>query len=364
MKTGLTVALASLFCLIAQGRVPGEGTDEVLAILGKIRQRQDSYNPCRVRYRLTTKYTKFYYGALQKIEPADRKLWAELRETSAVHRCDFAQKGDKLLQKSFGGPDKAASRPGQEEEWVTAYDGKLTRTTGTGGKVLAISRKKPTMVNPLSSYNGEKMLLELQALLKTGKFKPTEVRIDRSADQVPGASVHLYLGFDKGTSHDVWLTAEDKGYCVVRLQNRMGGHLAHEFTDCQYDQVDGVYFPRQATWNNYYNFGGVHQLAMSKRCEADSITCRADQVPDSLFEVAVPAGAELIDRDMKNQRVTDPTEVEKYIQKAAEEAGRPPPPGWLKWLYFAGSVLFLLGFIAVVFLVVRSRRRKAALGGG
>lgn len=363
MKHGLVSGLALLFCLGAPSWVAGAETEELLAILSKIKERQDSYNPCLVRYRLKTRHTKYFFGALRKIEPADKKLWDQLPEWSGVSRCEYAQKGGKLYQKSFGLPlTKPDLRPGQEEESIFAYDGKLTRETVTGKKVVAISRKRPVMLNPLSDFNREKMLLYIPGILKAGKHKLTTIRITRSANKVPGAVVHLHLVWDNNVSSlDVWLTSEEKGYCVLRLENRMDGTLAHESTDCQYTQVDGIFFPRQATANSYSKAGPLHS---SERYEADSITCRADQIPDSLFEVATPAGTELLDRDMKDLRLTDPAEVEKHIQEAAEQAGKPPSAAWGKWLYFAGSVFFLAAFAAVTFLVFRARRRKAGPAGG
>src|SRR5262249_27387384 len=114
----------------------------------------------------------------------------------------------------------------------------------------------------------------------------------------------------------------------------------------------------------YYHKDQYHELMESVKFEADSITLRGAEVPDELFTLSIPPGAELMDQDMNNLRVKDPVEVERHIDAAVASVERQIQGGWLKWIYFAGSVLFLGAFIYVLVRLVWGRKTGKARSAG
>ncbi len=91
----------------------------------------------------------------------------------------------------------------------------------------------------------------------------------------------------------------------------------------------------------------------------DWITVRANEIPDSLFELAIPASAEMIDRDMGDMRVRDPAEVEKHLNTALETIELASLPFYRRWGFLAATCVLIA---ASVVLIARMVLRKGTSG--
>jgi hypothetical protein len=272
---------------------------------------------------------------------------------------EYARKGEKLLFKSQGAVVGSDGKLGVSSNSTSCYDGKLFRTTGGDGKVVTISRKVPRTVNPQTKYNGEEVLLRLLPLLQAKSYKPETMSITFDAPKgVPGAASHVRIVYGNNqASDDVWFLPAESGYGVCRLESRSGGNLFHEYSDCAYQQIEGVYCLTSALYKNYYHKENIHQVAQSQRYKVEKITFNPEDVQDSLFEIPTSTETHLIDRDLGDRVIRDPAEVEKHIRKAGQEAGEEKGSGrwWWKWASLGGSAVLLLG---AVFVLVRIRKRR------
>jgi hypothetical protein len=359
MRTCLPLAVVAACCLGGPPAARGEDLDRILVVLDAIKSRHDGYNPVDLRYRVRRTLTKYYFASSSNIEPEDKKLWARLREATCTFRCQFSQKGNQWLMIAEG---PAYSNEGVQvaanTRAVSAYDGTLFRTTGSNN-VVTVSRKKPAAVDePLKAFTGEEMMLRLRDILKAGTA-PSSVTVTPNPPKVPGAALYFRVVFGKDeASYDVWVSPSDQGSGVLRMESRVGGKLFHEYTDCRYKPVDGVWFPHHAVYRNYYHNKDTHQVAAEKQFDVDKLTCRADEIPDSQFQIPTQADTKLIDRDRKNLLIVEPDQVEKHIREAAAEVERERSGGgWLPWVYGSASVLFLAGAGFMVVRTVRARRQ-------
>lgn len=365
MLSARFVVLVILAPLLEAAPALGSDLDRLISILSIMQARHDSYNPMRIRYRVQTTYTKYRFAASRNINPADKKLWQSLQDGHGDDSCEYAEKGEKMYQ-SFSGPSIGSDGSrGKNQLSITAFDGKLVRTSA-GEKVVTISRQKPRWEDPFSASNGEKKLLALLKPLQSGQVKPEAISISiwDKPDGVPQAVSHVRIVIGKNAvSYDAWLSSEDSGYCVLRLECRAtAGNLYHEYTECKYKVIDGISFLWSGVYKNYYHDKDIHQIAVIRKYGATHITTRPDEIPDSLFVLAIAPETELVDRDMGDLRVSDPTEVQKHIQAAAAEAGRLPGRNWLKWVYSAGSLFFLLACAYLMFRMLRRWRRLSTNG--
>ncbi|MHB1426023.1 MAG: hypothetical protein ACYC3I_22905 [Gemmataceae bacterium] len=126
--------------------------------------------------------------------------------------------------------------------------------------------------------------------------------------------------------------------------------------------VDGIWFPCKAVYRNYYHNKNIHQLAREDRFEIERITFRADEIPDSQFEIPVTGETELIDRDRNNLRIVGPDKVDKHILEAVADVERERTGGgWRPWVYASASVLLLLGAVYLgIRIVLRTRAQNLA----
>lgn len=366
MKTWAHLSALIVLLLQQPAMVQSEDIDRFLAVLDAIKARQDGYNPVDVQYKVRRTYTKLFFASAQRIDLQDRRLWAGLRDATILCQCRYAAKGHRLLQEADAPAVSAAGQVGETSRGKSIYDGTLYRTTGGDGKIVSVSRgKNRRSEEPLKFYNGEESLLRLRPILKGGT-KPDLLTVIDNPDQVPGAALHFHIVFGKGQQEsieDVWVAAAEKGHGILRLESRLGGQLFHEYTDCEYKPVDGVWFPYKAVHRNYYHNKNIHQLAAEDRLEVERITCRGDEIPDSLFVIPITGETELIDRDRQNLRIVGSDKVEKHIMEAVADVQRGKSGGgWRSWVYISASTLLLLGSAYLAFRIIRTRRKRMASG--
>jgi hypothetical protein len=360
MKRSLSVIAIVFFILQEPEMVQGADIDRIVAILAAIKNRQDSYNPVDVRYRIKRTYTKYYFASAQKIDPADRRLFSTLNDATVVSHGQYSTKGDRLRVAVEAPSISADGKIGEGTHGANVYDGTLFKTTGDDGKVVSVSRKKPNYRNPLSEYNGEFTLISNPRIVK-GAFEPAALTIKDNPGQVPSAALYFRMVFGKGDQEsalDVWVSSAEKGYCVLRSEHRLGGKLFHEYSDCEYKQVDGIWYLSKSLYRNYYHNKNIHQLAKEDRFEVERITFRADEIPDSQFVIPVANDTELIDRDRNNLRIVGTDKVDKHIQEAVADVERERTGGgWLPWVYASVSVLLLIGAFYLAARIVLARRK-------
>lgn len=359
MKHCLRILAISAISLLWPEAGHGADIHRVLAILEAIKNRQDSYNPVDVQYKVKRTYTKYYFASAQHIDPSDHRLFSTLRDAAAVLRFHYSMKGDRQLTAVEGSDISAQGKVENSNRSISAYDGALFKTTGDNSRVVAVSRKKPTVQDPLSIYNGEQTLVRLLSSLKGGT-KLEALTVTDNPGRVPGVALYFRIVFgkdDQESIQDVWVSSADKSYCVIRFESRLGGKLFHEYSDCEYKQVDGIWFPFKAVYRNYYHNKNVHQLAKEERFEVERITCRADEIPDTQFEIPVTSETEVIDRDRNNLRIVGTDKVDKHILEAVADVERERGSSGWSWLYVSVSVLLLLGAVYLGIRIIHVRRR-------
>ncbi len=363
--TGIHFLLALASLLIGASNIlHADDLSRLKTVLGGIKQRHENYNPLLLKYRVHKALTKLYFASRSDIDPDDKKSMAKLRDINYEMKHRFAQKGN-LFFLEVDGPSLSSRGEVLKSKLVDTmvYDGKLTISTSGEKKAFAISRERPSwgdQVEPFN-YNGESDLLGLYEFAASGKLPKTRrLVVSDDVGTVKSAQIRLTVEFENEDTYDAWLTSEGKGCCVMRFERRgTGGVLFTEVTDCRYVVVDGVYFPKTAVRKGYYHKDSVHELVETAKFEADSITLRGGEISDTLFKLAIPPGAEVLDRDT-GQRIRDPAEVAQHIDEAIAAVEMGPPSAKWKWFYFAGSVLFLVVLLYVIYWFARRRHRRTA----
>lgn len=352
-----------LFVLLSVGGAGtawGSDIDRLVAVLDAIKNRQDSYNPVDVRYKMKRTYTKYRFAMVQRIDPADRRLFSTFRDATVISHGQYSTKGDRLRVAMESPSISAEGKIGESTHGANVYDGTLFKSTGGDGKVVAVSRKKPNYRNPLSESNGEDTVIGIPPILRSGT-ELAALTITDNPGQVPSAALYFRTVFGKGDKEsalDVWVSSAEKGYCVLRSEHRLGGKLFHVYSDCEYKLVDGIWYLSKSLYRNYIHDKNVHQLAQEDRFEVERITFRADEIPDSQFVIPVTDGTELIDWDRNNLRIVGTDKVDKHIMEAVadvehERAGG----GWQPWVYASASVLLLIGALYLGIRIVLARRK-------
>jgi hypothetical protein len=362
MRGLLTALLFAAFLLPSADNAWGGDIERVISVLEAIKDRQESYNPIDVRYKVTRTYTRYWFASSQKIDPSDRRKFATLSDATTILRCEYSAKGDRLLSVVEGSEISAEGKvlDGGDRK-VSAYDGNLFKSTGGDGKVVSLSRKKPSLEQPLESYNGERMLLNLLPSLKKGA-KPDELTVTDHPGRVPGAALYFRIVFGKGDQESVqeaWVSSLDKSYGVLRYEFRIGGKIFHGYSNCEYKSIDGIWFPYKALYRNYYHNKDIHQLAREERLDVEGISFRGDEIPDSQFVIPVNGDTELLDRDRNNLRIVGTDKVDRQILEAVADVERERNGGgWRPWIYASTSLVLFAGATCFGIRIVLARWRR------
>lgn len=332
-------------------------TDRLVALVAVMKQRHEQYNPVFVKYRVQYHFTIYNFVISSQIDLADKKRMGRLRDAKVESTCEFAAKGAKRLDRQIRplvSADGIIHKPRQTG--VTVYDGKLLTEGTLEENQYAISRNPDSRPppDPFSDFTGDTVLLGLPEKIKAGKLPNMRITVAIDTKTIPGSQYCITLR-NEGDSDvwNAWLTSEETGCCILRFERKdLEGRLLDQNTDAEYGVVDGVSYPKTAVWKNYYFKEGVHELAFTQKLIVDSITLRDKDIPDTLFTLAVPKGARLIDRDLNNQVLTDPDEIQKHIDEAVKSVG---PRGRIWPWIFLGIAMAVLIASVVVF-------RKARFG--
>jgi hypothetical protein len=140
----------------------------------------------------------------------------------------------------------------------------------------------------------------------------------------------------------------------LRVVDQTNKRLSEAETS-EFIEVAGSYFPKQVVATDYLDgrFGRRREL------ELTSVTATASEIPATLFEMAIPHGAELYDKDMKIT-IRDPVEAEEHLRSVLGYVRR----HHRRWPVPLLVTLGCGAFIAISVFVLKKRYRKTGTSSG
>lgn len=333
--------------------------DRLREILEVVKGRVAQYNPVLVKYHVETVYTPYYAAAAGKFTPSDTRLFSPLKEARVSAQNEYAQNGLKQYARSDYPMIVATTLqvPKANRVSTTKYDGKVQVGSASDGmkNTVSITKEQPNPRNPLLEYSFEQQLLDFVDYIDLKNFSSQfGVQIVDQPPDARRASVKLTITqkdpkFGDGR-YDFWFGPRDRGYPILHFERRFeDGLVYYETADLKHAEKDGIWYTTAGSIRYYCKLENTRYLSDTHKFAVDSITFRAKDIPDSLFDTTVPPGTTVIDRDRNNAIITDPVEAQKAIAEAVAAADRPlPPPADRRWLWYTLAALcVVVGFVGV-----------------
>ena len=259
--------------------------------------------PILLKYQLNEFNSAEYLQATSKFKEASDldtgNAPSSFKDIETVIEVEFALKGNKQAYRKSG-QGIWQTREGAaaiDMRRAAAFNGTLAIATdfqrdqlNPAATVYVISRnaslvRKPALPSFLSFQ--EILLQQLQLLQSSGN--KDEFRI---VDDQNDAPLQLIFTYSDDERCSYWLDRKHK-FAVVKCEHIQNKTTRTE-SSTNYEEVDGLPFPSEIKWVQYTD---SDKPAWRQTYRLQSLEANAAKIPDSLFEIDVPAGSAVYDKD-------------------------------------------------------------------
>jgi hypothetical protein len=304
--------------------VSASGSEEastIEAFQKAAKARQTYFRNVWLKYRVHEFMSKECLRASEEPRPRGAPLreaipYSDLRFTITA---EYVRKGD-LARMVDDGPsiEEGQLKPSRGTS-VHIFNGKRTIQDNGAGK-YAVSIRPDAVhgyANPWTIC-GEDLLRRTLDADRAKEIVLTERKV--SPGDTPDVK-QLDLVSDTKWRNRVWLLPE-LGSSIQRFDVLdPTGSLFSRCHSIEYETVDGVPYPVRAVYSTYKRRGTTDTLYRESRLEVTSITTRRGDIPNSLFEMEIPKGAEIYDQD-QNKYIRNPERVQAVLDEIARESPR------------------------------------------
>jgi hypothetical protein len=281
-------ALLFWLSVASNGLSQRTGEEKLLKeVLRAYETRKEQRNPFWVRFDVTHTETAAWERAMGKKNAAD--------VTSKILG-EYACKGEKT--RTWSHRQDRRIRGGEGVSFII-YNGEVQIRPSNRENEYMISKKPPPdrEVEPPLATSGEEYLHDVLRMWAKGNARITKVSLTRKREKDEQTVVIAEMDFGSGDKTKCWFLPE-QGYALRRVEiYRKGGTgpadraEVHEFMT-----VNGIVYPKRG-WREHYLRDG--RLGYKTEFEVRSLETGAKEVPDSLFQFAIPKGAAVWDADLK-----------------------------------------------------------------
>lgn len=330
-------------CGLARSQSPS--VDELLGqLLVAYDRREAQLNPCLVKYRALVTETSAWQavGKSSNNAPKSDLKWEVL--------ADYARKGNKWRAWANRSHPMA---PNQGQEDFLIFNGETQfRPSNRPGEYLLSSSTDQTrgyMVEPPLVVVGEDSLHKVLRNWREGKARISSKSVLQVPEFGDGAFL-LELTSPTGASSKYWILPQ-QDYALRKWEMCMRrGHLTCRSESTGYSEHHGIFFPTQGRKEHYLPSG---KLGYAIEFTVTQFETSASNVPDRLFQFAVPPGSTLYDSD-RNVSVRDVELSQSHLNEVVSKLA--PPKLWQNWLLVGGIALVLLALVCG-YLLWRRRRQ-------
>lgn len=261
--------------------------------------------PILIRYHLNEFNSAEYLQATSKFKEASDVITdntpSAFKDMETEVEVEFALKGNKQAYRKSGQGIWQTKEGAAVVDMrrTAAFNGTLAISTdyqrdqfNPVATVYVISRdaslvKKPALPSFLSF---QEILLQQLELLQTNGNK---VKL-RVVDDQANAPLQLVFTYSDDERCSYWLDRKHK-FAIIRCEHIQSKTTRTE-SSTKYHEVDGLPFPSEVKWVQYMD---SDKPAWRQNYRLQSLEVDAANIPDSMFEIDVPAGSAVYDKDAR-----------------------------------------------------------------